>query len=76
MDQIYEDKLDVKIDEGFWQRKTQEWRDQEQSLESRIEAIKQPVGPEQTRNAKRILELANKASFFILRRTQRKEAVC
>src|SRR5437879_4950643 len=41
-------------------------RNEEQSLESRIEALKKPVGPEQTLNARRILELANTASFLYL----------
>jgi site-specific DNA recombinase len=61
IDQMYEDKLDGKIEEAFWNRKMQEWREQEQSLEYRIEALKQPLGANHTLDVKRILELANGA---------------
>src|SRR5205085_8477053 len=39
MDQMYEDKLDGKIDEQFWTRKMNECRAQERVLESRISAL-------------------------------------
>jgi hypothetical protein len=61
MDQRYEDKLDGKIEEAFWNRKMQEWREQEQSLEYRIEALKPPLGASHSLDVKRILDLANKA---------------
>jgi hypothetical protein len=33
MDQMYEDKLDGKIDQEFWACKMNEWREQERALE-------------------------------------------
>ena len=38
MDQMYEDKLDGKIDDEFWARKMNESREQERRLESRVVA--------------------------------------
>jgi site-specific DNA recombinase len=69
MDQMYEDKLDGKIDEDFWQRKMQEWRGQEQQLGSRIAGLKQPFNGDCKLDAKRIIELANKACFLYLKQT-------
>src|SRR4029077_7405828 len=67
MDQMYEDKLDGKIEESFWQRKMQEWREQEQGLENRLNQLREPISAEHAMNAKRVFELANKAYFLYLR---------
>jgi hypothetical protein len=40
MDQTYEDKLDGKIDDEFWSRKMNEWREQERTLESELSRLK------------------------------------
>jgi DNA invertase Pin-like site-specific DNA recombinase len=68
MDQMYEDKLDGRIDEEFWTRKMNEWREQERSLEARIESLSAPVTPQRALTVQRILELANKAHFLYLTR--------
>ena len=39
MDQVYEDKLDGKIDEAFWTRKMNESREQERTLESELSRL-------------------------------------
>src|SRR5438094_9739827 len=39
MDQMYDDKLDGKIDEQFWTRKMNDCRAQERVLESQISAL-------------------------------------
>jgi site-specific DNA recombinase len=68
MDQMYEDKLDRKIDESFWSRKMSEWRAQEQALEIELSRLSTPIEPERVLNAARILELANRAYFLYLTR--------
>jgi site-specific DNA recombinase len=68
MDQMYEDKLDGKIDEEFWTRKMADWREQERLLQVRADALSAPLTTERVLTAKRILELANKAHFLYLTR--------
>jgi site-specific DNA recombinase len=68
MDQMYEDKLDGKIDNEFWTRKTNEWREQECRLESELWGLKVQVTAESVLNVKRVFELANKAHFLHLTR--------
>jgi len=66
-DQTYTDKLDGKIAEEFWQRKMVEWQADEQRIEAAIAGLKES-GSDRLLNAKRILELANKAYFLYLTR--------
>jgi hypothetical protein len=68
MDQMYEDKLDGKIDEEFWARKMNEWRDQERALESQLASLDARVTAESVLTVQRIFELANKAHFLYLTR--------
>jgi site-specific DNA recombinase len=68
MDQMYEDKLDGKINEDFWTRKTNEWREQERSLESQLAGLSSPLKADNVRSVKRIFELAKKAYFIYLTR--------
>ena len=68
MDQMYEDKLDGKIDEAFWARKMSEWRTQERALQSAADCLSQPIPANRALTAERILELANKAHFLYLTR--------
>ena len=68
MDQMYEDKLDGKIDEGFWTRKMNEWREQERSLEAELSALSSPVTQDHALTVKRVFELANRAYFLYLTR--------
>ncbi|MCI0620233.1 MAG: recombinase family protein [Acidobacteria bacterium] len=68
MDQMYEDKLDRKINEEFWTRKMAEWRDQERALETALASLNQPVTSANVLTAERIFELANKARFLYVTR--------
>ena len=68
MDQMYEDKLDGKIEEGFWARKMNEWREQECALESDLSSVTARVAGESALTVKRIFELANRAHFLYLTR--------
>jgi site-specific DNA recombinase len=68
MDQMYEDKLDGKIDEDFWARRMNEWREQERCLEARIEQLSTPLTPQRALTVQTILELANKAYSLYLTR--------
>jgi DNA invertase Pin-like site-specific DNA recombinase len=68
MDQIYEDKLDRKIDEKFWTRKMHEWREQERTLQSQLSCLSAPITTDNVLTAKRVLELANRAHFLYLTR--------
>ena len=60
MDLAYQDKLDGKINEEFWVRRSAEWQQEEHQIRSSLKAI-EVVQPERYLNAARILELANKA---------------
>jgi hypothetical protein len=68
MDQMYEDKLDGKVDEDFWTRKTNEWREQGRRLESDLSSLKVQVPAENALTVRNIFELANKAHFLYLTR--------
>ena len=60
MDQVYSDKLDGKISEDFWNRKNQEWIDDERNVLTVIRALDEPMA-ERILALEKILELANKA---------------
>ncbi len=68
MDQMYDDKLDGKIDEQFWTRKMAEWRDQERILLATAESLNATPSADRVLTSKRILELANKAHSLYLTR--------
>jgi site-specific DNA recombinase len=70
IDQMYEDKLDGKVNEEFWTRKTNEWREQERKLESELSSLRGQVPAENALTVKRIFELANKAHFLYFTRNQ------
>ncbi len=55
MDQMYDDKLDGKIDEQFWSRKMAEFRTQEIELLAASERLTAAVNPERILSAQRIL---------------------
>ncbi|MDT8068598.1 MAG: zinc ribbon domain-containing protein [Terriglobia bacterium] len=74
MDQAYSDKLDGKIPEEFWQRKMSDWHAEEQRIEMAIDALNEQTGTDRLLNAKRILELANKAYFLYLTRKPAEQA--
>jgi site-specific DNA recombinase len=64
MDRAYDDKLSGAIDEAFWTRKMNDWRNEEQQIQMAIDGLKESKSSDRLLNAKRILELANKASFL------------
>ena len=63
LDQAYLDKLDGKITEDFWNRKSVEWTSEEQQVLLALQSAEQPK-PERMLDAMRTLELANKAYFL------------
>jgi site-specific DNA recombinase len=67
LDRAYEDKLDCKIDEAFWDRKSREYREQELHVQAQIEQLEKADLRHQALDAKRIFELANKACFLYLK---------
>jgi len=70
MDQAYQDKLDGKISEDFWVRKSTEWQMEEQQIQSSIGTLK-IARPERLLDAARILKLANKAYFLYVKQPPR-----
>ncbi len=73
IDQAYVDKVDGKIPEEFWQRKSAEWQGQEQQILTAISAL-DGRSPEYLIDAARALELANKAYFLYLRQKPTEQA--
>lgn len=74
MDQMYEDKLDGKIDDEFWTRKMNEWREQEHRFESELSRFQVEVTDDIVLTAKYILELANQAHSLYLTRNHAERA--
>jgi site-specific DNA recombinase len=74
MDQMYEDKLDGKIDEEFWTRKMNEWREQERALESQLSSLSVPLTADTVLTVNRVFELANRAHFLYLTRNAAERA--
>src|SRR5215469_2539627 len=66
LDQAYLDKLDGKITEEFWNRKSVEWQSEEQQVLLALKSAEQPKS-ERMLDAMRTLELANKAYFLYLK---------
>ena len=66
MDQIYEDKLDGKISEEFWERKQTESREQELGLQVQIDRASEPAATENMLSVQRIFELAQSAYSLYL----------
>jgi len=67
---MYEDKLDGKIDDEFWKRKMNEWREQERRLESELSSLNVQMTADSVLTVARIFELANKAHFLYFTRNQ------
>ena len=68
MDQIYEDKLDGKISEEFWDRKHADCREQEQHLQVQISRLTEPITQAYVLTVQRMFELANSAYSLYLTR--------
>jgi hypothetical protein len=68
MDQMYEDKLDGRIDDEFWTRKNNEWHEHERNLQSELSNLQMQISDDSVLTVKRIFELANKAHFLYVSR--------
>jgi site-specific DNA recombinase len=73
LDQAYLDKLDGRITEDFWERKSAEWHEEEQHLLMSIREL-DAAKPDRLLDGIRILELANKAHFLYLRQNSAEKA--
>ena len=65
LDQAYLDKLDGKITEEFWTRKSSEWQAEEQQIHLAMQGLER-ANPDRMLDAVRTLELANKAHSLYL----------
>jgi site-specific DNA recombinase len=61
MDAAYCDKLDGKISEDFWQRKQADWEAEEERINARLASLKEPSKDDTLADARRVLELAQRA---------------
>jgi site-specific DNA recombinase len=73
MDQAYQDRLDSKISEEFWVRKSSEWQLEEQKVLNALQSLK-ATQPERLLDASRILELANKAYYLYVKQSDVEKA--
>ena len=73
MDQAYLDKLDGRITEDFWRRKSEEWQQEEQQLLLALNGL-QKATSDRLLTTQRILELANKAHSLYLRQNPSEQA--
>jgi DNA invertase Pin-like site-specific DNA recombinase len=73
LDQAYLDKLDGRITDEFWERKSTEWHEEEQRLSMSIGELDKSE-PERLLDGIRVLELANKAYFLYLRQNSEAKA--
>ena len=71
-EQAYLDKLDGKISEEFWTRKSAEWVAEEQQVLLAMQGLDN-ASPDRIVDAVRILELANKAHFLYVNQLSRKK---
>jgi site-specific DNA recombinase len=73
LDQAYQDKLDGKITNEFWERKTEEWQSEERQVMATIQEV-EASKPERLLDAMKILELANKAYFLYVKQPPQEKA--
>jgi site-specific DNA recombinase len=73
MDQAYQDKLDGKISEEFWMRRSTEWQAEENQIRASMQGLEM-ARPERLLDAARILELANKAYFLYVKQNHSERA--
>ena len=73
MDQAYQDKLDGTIPQEFWERKMLEWTEDEKQIQAAITRLEAPSSS-RILDAKRILELANKAYSLYLTQNRTQQA--
>jgi site-specific DNA recombinase len=73
MDRAHQDKVDGKISEEFWLRKSAEWQAEEQQIRTSLRALA-ATRPERFLEASKILELANKAYFLYFKQNHTERA--
>jgi hypothetical protein len=74
MDQAYSDKLDGRISEDFWKRKSEEWQQEEQQVLLAFDGMHKATASDRVLTIKQILELANKAYFLYVRQEPEEQA--
>ena len=73
MDRAYQDKLDGKIPENFWERKMAEWTTEELGIQQALNRLELPTS-DRLLTVQRTLELANKAYSLYLTRNPDEQA--
>ena len=73
MDQAYQDKLDGKIPENFWERKMADWTSEELGIREALNRLQQPAS-ERLLTVQRTIELANKAYSLYFTRNPEEQA--
>ena len=73
MDQAYQDKLDGNIPQEFWERKMLEWTEDERQIQTSLTRLEVPNSG-RILDAKRVLELANKAYSLYLTQSPTEQA--
>jgi site-specific DNA recombinase len=74
LEQAYVDRLDGKITEEFWEAKSAEWQEEEQTLLASLRELERAETPERALDRVRILELANKAHSLYVTQTPQEKA--
>jgi hypothetical protein len=74
IDAAYIDKLDGKISEDFWERKTNDWNTEEQQLKLAIDSIGSGDATSRALSAEKCFELANKASLLYVSQNSQEKA--
>ena len=74
MDAAYVDKLDGKITEDFWQRKTSDWQMEEQQVKMAIRGLENADSGDRVLDAECAFELANSAYSLYVSQTPAEEA--
>jgi len=73
LDQIYLDKVDGKVSEDFWLRKTEQWQGEEQQILLAIRGLEE-ARFDRLLDGARILELANEAYSLYVRQSHAERA--
>jgi site-specific DNA recombinase len=73
LDLAYQHKLDGKITEEFWERKSAEWQAEERQIVASVESL-EAANPDRTLDAAKILELANKAYSLYVKQSPAERA--
>ena len=74
IDSAYLDKLDGKISEEFWERKTNDWQGEEQQVSMAIQAVGGGDTAGRVLSAEKAFELANKAHSLYLSQDSHEKA--